>query len=188
MNDLQKIWNDIPESPISETEVEEVANRKSVTEIGRIKRVLKFEVYITFTLLVLLWFARDLLGVEMFFLFCAVTIIGGSLNLSTLWRLKRLELFQDLRHFLKGSIKVLRSFVTAFMLTVQVVGFIVALFVKSWKAAQQGWGEWLSSPDGLLLIFLLIMINAVLISYIWMFYIRRIKSLTSLLEEIDDGR
>lgn len=188
MNDLQEIWDDIPERPVSETEVEEVANRKSVTEIGHIKRVLKFEVYVSFALLVPLWFARDLLTVEMFFLFCAVTILGGLLNLSTVWRLKRLELFQDLRHFLKGSIKVLRSFVTAFMLTVQIVGFIVALFVKSWKAAQQGWGEWLSSSDGLLLIFLLIVINAVLMGYVWILYIKRIKSLTSLLEEIDDGR
>jgi hypothetical protein len=128
-----------------------------------------------------------LLRIEIFFLFCSVAIIGSVVNFTTLWRLNRLELFQDLRHFLVSCIKILKSFVIVFVLTVQVVGFIVVLFVKSSKAELKGWGEWLSSYDGLLLALLLIVINTTLMSYIWIFYIRRIRSLVKLLNEIDES-
>ncbi len=188
MSDIQKIWNYIPESPFSEKEVEEVVNRKSISEVERFKQVLKLEVYISFILLVPLWFVKDLLRIEIFLLFCSISFIGCLLNYATLWRLKRLELYQELRHFLVSCIRVLKSFVIAFILTVQVVGLFVVLLIKSWKAESQGWGEWLSSSDGLLLALLLIVINAVLIGYAWVFYVRRIRSLVGLLREIDDSR
>ncbi len=187
MNDLQEIWNDIPQSPVSDTEVEEIVNRKSLSELERFKRLLKIETYSYFLLLIPLWFIHELFKIELFYLFCFVSIVGGLLNLGTLWRLKRLELFHDSRDFVVNCIKVLKSFVIGFMLTVLVVSLIVAVFMKSWTAETITWSEWLPSSDGLFLILLLSLINITLIGYAWVFYIRRIRSFSSLLQEIDDS-
>lgn len=185
MNDLQEIWNDIPESPSDEKVVEAIVSGKSASEIERFKKVLKFEMFASFGLLIPFWFAEELMGIELFSLVCLVSVVGGILNLSTLWRLKRLELLDDLREFLTNCISILKSFVIAFMLTVEIFACIVVVFAKSHIAENLPWGEWLSSSSGALLIFLLVVINLLLLGYAWFFYIRRIKSLSGLLREID---
>ena len=111
MNDLQEIWNDIPESPSDEKVMENIVSGKSVSEIDRFKKVLKIEMLASFGLLIPFWFAVDLMGVELFLLVLFVSIVGGILNLSTLWRLKRLELLDELREFLTNCIRILKSFV-----------------------------------------------------------------------------
>lgn len=185
MSDLQKIWNDIPEDHLTEREIEDVINRKSVSEIESFKRVLKLEIYISSVLLIPLWLFSDLFESHIIILFGSIVIVGWMLNLFTLWKLKQLELFQSLKHFLVMCIKALKSFVIAFLLAVQAAGVFVIVTVKSLKANRLGWLEWLFSPDGLLLVLLLVVINAILISYAWVFYIKRIRSLTYLLKEID---
>ncbi|MDW3192939.1 MAG: hypothetical protein R8G66_11265 [Cytophagales bacterium] len=187
MNDLQEIWNDIPESPSDEKVVENIISGKSVSEIDRFKKVLKVEMLASFGLLIPFWFAVDLMGVELFVLVCLVSIVGGILNLSTLWRLKRLELLDELREFLTNCIRILKSFVITFMLTVEIFACIVVVSAKSRIAPSLPWGEWLSASSGVLLIFLLIIINLTLFGYAWFFYIRRIKSLSGLLREINEA-
>lgn len=187
MSDLQEIWNDIPQSPVSEKDIEEVVNRNSLSELERFKRLLKIETYSYFLLLIPLWFTHYLFQIELFFLFCFVSVVGALLNLGTLWRLKRLELFHDSRDFLVNCIKVLKSFVIGFMITVLVVSLIVAVFMKSWTAEMITWSEWLPSSDGLFLIMLLSFINISLLGYAWIFYISRIRSFTELLRQMDEA-
>lgn len=185
MSDLQEMWNDIPEGSLSEKEIENPMNGKSVSELDRFKRVLKWEVYISGFVLVILWITH-LLSPEMIKLVGTITIIGWVLNLFTLWKLNQIEPLQGVRQFLTKCIRALRYFVIAYFITIQMVGGIVTVLMKSWKAPGMEWMEWLSSADGLWLLLLLAIINVVLIAYMWMFYIRRIRALKRLLDEVEE--
>ncbi len=185
MNDLQEIWNDIPESPLSEKEIEDTINRKSVSEMDRFKRVLKIENLVSGLLLILLLLLRDQLEVEIIVLFGGIAVVGWTLNFFTLWKVNQIEIFQGVRNFLVRCIRALKYFVIAFLLTVQFAGLFVMVIVKSIKAKSMDWPEWLASADGLLIILLMVLINVMLVSYAWVLYMKRIRSLTGLLREID---
>ncbi len=185
MSDLQEIWNDISENSFSEKEIENTLNRKSLYETDRLKRVLKMENLVSGLLLIPLWLIRDQLEVKILVLFGGIAVVGWALNFLTLRKLNQIGMFQSGRDFLVQCIRALKYFVTAFLVTVQLAGFFLMLIVKSMKAKSVDWLKWMTSPDGLLIILLMVLINIFLVSYAWLFYIKRIRSLTSFLKEMD---
>ncbi len=185
MSDLQEIWNNIPESSLSEKEIGDAVNRKAVHETDRLKRVLKMENLVSALLMVLLGLLRDQFEVEIIVLCGGIAVAGLTLNFFTLRKLNQIRMFQGGRNFLVQCIRALKYFVTAFLLTVQLAGLFIMGIVKAMKAKNMDWVQWLASSDGLFIILLLVLINALLLSYAWVFYIQRIRTLTRFLKEMD---
>jgi hypothetical protein len=135
--------------------------------------------------LIALWLIRDQLEGKFLVLFGGIAVVGWTLNFLTIRKLNQIGMFQSGRDFLVQCIRALKYFVTAFLVTVQLAGFFVMLIGKSMKAKSMDWLKWMASPDGLLIILLMVLINILLISYARIFYIQRIRSLTSSLKEMD---
>jgi hypothetical protein len=135
--------------------------------------------------LIALWLIRDQLEGKFLVLFGGIAVVGWTLNFLTIRKLNQIGMFQSGRDFLVQCIRALKYFVTAFLVTVQLAGFFVMPIGKSMKAKSMDWLKWMASPDGLLIILLMVLINILLISYARIFYIQRIRSLTSSLKEMD---
>lgn len=185
MKDLQDLWSEIQETTWEENDISAVVNRKSISELERFKRLLYVELYSSWVLVGALFFFHEAVGKEITLLICITVLLGSLLNLITLKKLQQLQLLEDVKSFLKKSIKVLRTFVFGFILTIQVVGVIAITTVKILRQDLMPWAAWFSSAEGTSVIVILFVIEVVLLSYAWIFYVRRIRSLKSLLEEVD---
>ncbi|MEK6480939.1 hypothetical protein WJR50_25580 [Catalinimonas sp. 4WD22] len=185
MKDLQALWSEIQEKTLEEDEISAIANKKSVSELERFKHLLWIELYSSWALVVALFFFYEAVGDEITLLICITVLLGSLLNLITLKKLQKLQLLEDVKSFLKKIIKVLWSFVIGFIVSIQMVGVIVIITVKILRQDLMPWAEWFSTAEGISVIIVLFIIEVVLLSYAWIFYVRRIHSLKKLLEEMN---
>lgn len=183
MKDLQDLWNEISENPLEEDDLEAILSRKSISEVDRFKRLLYYELYVSWGLTILLFFMYQTMEKEIIMMVCIPVVFGSLLNIITLKKLKQLQLMDDVKSFLKKSLKVLKAFMTGFILTIQVVGILVIATLKFLRQDQISWVDWFLSEQGIILIVLFVIIEVILISYAWIFYYTRIRSLKRLLED-----
>ncbi|MDF9801333.1 putative membrane protein [Catalinimonas alkaloidigena] len=185
MKDLQDLWSEIQEKTLEEDEISAIVNRKSVSELVRFKRLLYVELYSSWALLAILFFFHKAVGNEITLLIFITVLLGTLLNIITLRKLQQLQLLEDVKSFLKKTIKVLWTFVIGFIVSIQMVGVIVIITVKILRQNLMSWSEWFSSAEGTSVLIVLFVIEVVLLSYAWIFYVRRIHSLKKLLEEMN---
>lgn len=185
MKDLQDLWSEIHEKTWEENDISAVVNRKSVSELERFKRLLYVELYGSWALLAILFFFHKAVGKEITLLICITVLLGSLLNMITLRKLQQLQLLEDVKSFLKKTIKVLWVFVIGFIVSIQMVGVIVTITVKIIRQDLMSWAEWLSSAEGTSVLIVLFVIEVVLFTYAYIFYVRRIHTLKRLLKEID---
>lgn len=185
MKDLQDLWSEIHEKTWEESDISAVVNRKSVSELERFKRLLYVELYGSWVLVVILFFFHKAVGKEITLLICLTVLLGSLLNIITLKKLQQLQLLEEVKSFLKKTIKVLWTFVIGFIVSIQMVGVIAIITVKMLRQDLTTWSEWLSSAAGTSVLIVLFVIEVVLLFYAWVFYVKRIHSLKRLLEEMN---
>ncbi len=185
MSDLQEMWDKIPEKPLEEEDVEAIVNLKSKSEVDSFRKVLRLEMLIAWVLIVPFLFLHDYLKMELIILMGLNVFIGTILNVLTLGRLKKLELFENIKSFLVSSIKVFRAFVIMYLTVLLFVDLFMVVIMKFLLWDDKGWVEWLFSKDSTLLFILLVVINVIIIAYVWLIYVKRIQSLKTLLKEIE---
>lgn len=185
MTNLQDLWSEIPEKSLEEDEIIRLLSRKSISEVDRFKRLLLIEIYISWSLAIVIFFIHESVGKEITALICITVFIGSLLNIITLRKINQLELLDDVRRFLKSALKALKAFVTGFILTIQIIGVFVITTFKYLKQDHISWTDWLSSEQGMSIIIIFFIIEVILISYAWIFYIKRILSLNNILREMD---
>lgn len=185
MKDIQELWNEIPEKSLQEDEISALLSRKSISEVDRFKRLLLVELYVSWGLAIVILFIHENAGKELTALIYITIFLGSLLNIITLRKIKKLQLLDDVRSFLKSALKVLKAFVTGFILTIQLIGVFVITASKSLKQDPISWLDWLSSEQGISIVVVFFIIEVTLISYAWVFYIKRIYSLKKILREMD---
>lgn len=186
MKDLQDLWSEIREKPLGDNEFRAILDRKSIFEIERFKRLLLIELYISWGLAIVILVIHGHVGMEVVAMTCVTIFVGSVLNIITLRKIKKLQLLDDVRSFLENVLRVLKAFVTGFILTIQIIGIFVITAYKILKHGHIPWGDWLMSEQGISIIMIFLSIEVVLLSYAWVFYVRRIQSLEKILREMGE--
>ena len=186
MKELQEIWDNLPEKPISEDRVDAIVSRKSAYELDRFRKILMIELYASGLLLILFIPMGTFIRNELLFIILFTIAIATLLNLYTIYRLKKINLKRDVRTYLKSAIKFLKTFILHFILSIQVVGIITIYVLKTYLFPSQTWDTWLLSESGIFSILLLAFIEIILVVYARVFYFKRVFSLNKLLKDLGD--
>lgn len=184
MKELEEMWDEIPERSLEEKDIEAIIGRKSMSELDRFKRVLSIELYVSWGLTLAVVLMHDSFGMEMKAMVGGMVVIGSLLNIITLIKLNKIELLEDVHSFINKSLNVLKTFVAGYILTLQIVGILVFIGFKAIRSNDMPWKEWILSSEGVSLLVLYLVIEAVLISYAWLIYFKRIQSLKNLQKEL----
>jgi len=181
----KELWNEIPEKSLQEDEVNGILSRKSSSEVDRFKKLLQIELYLSWGLVIVVFFLQGRIANEITALIYVMVLLGSLLNIITLWQLRKLQLLDDVRSFLENALKALQAFVTGFILTSQIIILSVIIAFKFLKHNHLSWYEWLSSEQGTSIIAVFFIIEVILLWYAWQFYIKRIYALKKMLKEMD---
>lgn len=188
MKNIQELWDEIPEKSLQEDEISALLNIRSQSEVDRFKKVLLVELFISWGLAIFVFFIDELIGKEVTILIYSTIFLGSILNIVTLKKLRKFQLLDDVRSFLNNALKTLKSFVTGFILSIQIVGVLVITAFRFLEQDHIPWKDWLFSERGISVIIVFFIIEIILISYAWIFYIKRIYSLKKILREMDYGQ
>lgn len=186
MKDIQQLWNEIPEKSLQEDEISAMLSRRSFSEVDRFKRLLLIELYTSWGLAIIIFLIDENVEKEIATLIYITVFLGSLLNIITLRKLKKLQLLDDIRSFLNNALKALKSFVTGFIISIQIIGIFVITAFKFLNQNHMSWLDWFSSEQGISIIIVFVFIEIILISYAWIFYIKRIYSLKKILREMNN--
>lgn len=186
MKDIEELWNEIPKKSLNENEINATLSRKSFSEVDSIKRLLEIELYSYWSIAIVIFYIQEIVGKEITYLIYVTAFLCTLLNIITLRKIKKLQLLDDVKSFLKNALRVLNAFVTGFLLTIQIVGVFVIAAVKILNPDSKPWPEWFLSDQGISTIILFLIIEVFLLYYAWKFYVKRIYSLKKILREMDN--
>jgi len=181
MKDLQEIWDSIPEE--NSDYLDGVIDAKSISEVDKIKKLLKVELVISWFCLVVTMLLRHLVQVEVLIFLVFLVVVASLLNLFVLNRLKDQELFKDVFSFIKNSIITLQAFVVSFLVLIQVFLFFSFFLLK----ANMNFSTAMKDDFYFRFGSVAVLINVLLFAYAWYFYVRRIKALKGLLHDVEES-
>ncbi len=185
MKQLEDLWDEIPEKLLKADDISGALQRKSLSEVERIARLLKVELALFLVATVAFIFIQRNIDTAITYLFYSIAIFCTSLNLLTLNSIKKLQLVDDVGSFLKNALKVLKTFVAGFIASIQIVGVFMVSIVKMLDSKTYTWTAWIQSDQGISTLGLLLIIELALLYYAWVFYIKRIYALKGLISEMD---
>lgn len=185
MKELERLWDQFPEKVLKIEEISTKLNRKSFSEMERLKRLLQVELTVYFGATIAFSWIGQNFDPTITYLFYFTAIVCASLNLLALNKIRKLRQLADVGSFLKNALKVLQTFVAGYIITIQIVGIFTISTVKFLHPEALTWVEWIQSRQGASTLLVFLVIEVALLYYAWIFYIKRIYTLKGMSKEMD---